>query len=269
MASVSTSLLYDMPSNRSSDGRKRRPRGPMSRERHGPSFKESLHELQKFQTRAPTNTNPHHTLSLSTLDRSSTYNQRRIRAWLATMPGDEPSPVPARDQSRSASPSRSRPVSHRSRSRSKTPQRSPSPRPQSRSRSPSRARSYSRSRSRSPTRSPTSHRNGRRSYTPDSRSRSRSPRGRSYTRSPSRRSSPQAPRSAKVITRQAVRASSAWYKAVTNCPQIVIEHLTKNVNKDHIREIFGSYGPIKDIVLPLNLVCKCNLCFHRIRGNPC
>ncbi|KAL8699498.1 MAG: hypothetical protein Q9224_001387, partial [Gallowayella concinna] len=34
--------------------------------------------------------------------------------------------------------------------------------------------------------------------------------------------------------------------------QIVVEKLTKNVNENHLREIFGSYGPIKDLDLPMN-----------------
>ncbi|KAL8678521.1 MAG: hypothetical protein Q9186_005129 [Xanthomendoza sp. 1 TL-2023] len=33
---------------------------------------------------------------------------------------------------------------------------------------------------------------------------------------------------------------------------IVVEKLTKNVNENHLREIFGSYGPIKDLDLPMN-----------------
>ena len=38
-------------------------------------------------------------------------------------------------------------------------------------------------------------------------------------------------------------------------PQIVVEKLTKNVNEAHLREIFGAYGPIKDIDLPMNRQC--------------
>lgn len=38
--------------------------------------------------------------------------------------------------------------------------------------------------------------------------------------------------------------------------QIVVEQLTKNVTEDHLYEIFGKYGPIKDLKLPLNPVCK-------------
>ncbi|KAI4140933.1 MAG: hypothetical protein L6R39_005593 [Caloplaca ligustica] len=33
---------------------------------------------------------------------------------------------------------------------------------------------------------------------------------------------------------------------------IVVEKLTKNVNDGHIHEIFGAYGPIKDLDLPMN-----------------
>ncbi|KAL8725772.1 MAG: hypothetical protein Q9181_006289 [Wetmoreana brouardii] len=34
--------------------------------------------------------------------------------------------------------------------------------------------------------------------------------------------------------------------------QIVVEKLTKNVNASHLHEIFGTYGPIKDLDLPMN-----------------
>lgn len=37
--------------------------------------------------------------------------------------------------------------------------------------------------------------------------------------------------------------------------QIVIEKLTKNVTEEHIREIFGVYGDIKFIDMPLNPHC--------------
>ncbi|EUC45931.1 hypothetical protein COCMIDRAFT_4967 [Bipolaris oryzae ATCC 44560] len=138
-----------------------------------------------------------------------------------------PSPSPAR----SPSPSRTRSPS-RDRSQTRSPSRSPSPRSGSprRSVSPrSRSRSRSRTRSRSP-RSLSPRRNGRRSYTPNSRSRSR---GRSYTRSPTPRDASPAPRSAKIV----------------------VEALTRNVKEDHIREIFGKYGVIKDVRMPMNPTC--------------
>lgn len=93
-------------------------------------------------------------------------------------------------------------------------------RSRSRDRSPSRDRpNGARDDSRSPVRS-------------RSRSRSRSYRDRSYTRSRSRsrNSSPDRPRSAKIV----------------------IEKLTKNVNEGHLREIFGSYGSIEDLEMPIN-----------------
>ncbi|RYP00663.1 hypothetical protein DL764_006437 [Monosporascus ibericus] len=34
--------------------------------------------------------------------------------------------------------------------------------------------------------------------------------------------------------------------------EIVVEKLTKNINEDHLREIFGHYGPIRDLDLPMN-----------------
>ncbi|KAL1636525.1 hypothetical protein SLS56_001108 [Neofusicoccum ribis] len=33
---------------------------------------------------------------------------------------------------------------------------------------------------------------------------------------------------------------------------IVVEKLTKNVNEDHLREIFGAYGRIQDLDMPIN-----------------
>ncbi|KAI4102459.1 MAG: hypothetical protein LQ339_004613 [Xanthoria mediterranea] len=41
------------------------------------------------------------------------------------------------------------------------------------------------------------------------------------------------------------------YRAV-----IVVEKLTKNVNENHLREIFGAYGSIKELDLPMNKQCK-------------
>ena len=37
--------------------------------------------------------------------------------------------------------------------------------------------------------------------------------------------------------------------------QIVVEALTRNVKEDHIREIFGKYGVIKDVRMPMNPTC--------------
>ncbi|PSS14829.1 hypothetical protein M430DRAFT_67483 [Amorphotheca resinae ATCC 22711] len=34
--------------------------------------------------------------------------------------------------------------------------------------------------------------------------------------------------------------------------KVVVEKLTKNVNEDHLREIFGVYGPIHDLDMPMN-----------------
>ena len=141
-----------------------------------------------------------------------------------------------------------------SRGRSKSPSHTPPsarPPPRSLSRSPSHSRSPRRSisprsnsdsRSRSPTPLLRDTRNGHRAHRDISRSptRSRSPsrgagdrryRERSYTRSLSRHS--RGPQSSKIV----------------------VEKLTKNVNEAHLREIFGSYGQIESLDMPVNRQC--------------
>ncbi|KAK8071697.1 hypothetical protein PG996_005045 [Apiospora saccharicola] len=88
----------------------------------------------------------------------------------------------------------------------------------------------------------------------DSRSPSRERYGRSptppsrYSRSPSpvrRRRSPT--RSASPAPRRNGR-----YRDERSETRSRIEKLTKNINEDHLREVFGQYGPIKDLDLPMN-----------------
>jgi len=150
----------------------------------------------------------------------------------------------------SRSPSRS-PSRGRSRTRSHTPnsvhralsptRRSPSPRSRSRSRTRSLSRSVTRS---PPARDIHNGGGGRRQIFSPSRSRSpsagdrRSYRERSYIR-----------RHSHSPGRDAQRAQSS---------KIVIEKLTKNVTEAHLREIFGAYGHIESIDLPLNKQCMCD-----------
>ncbi len=47
-----------------------------------------------------------------------------------------------------------------------------------------------------------------------------------------------------------------WLPVLTsNAIQIVVERLTKNINEDHLYEIFGQYGEIDDLDLPVNRQC--------------
>ncbi|KAI9732291.1 MAG: hypothetical protein M1835_003501 [Candelina submexicana] len=41
----------------------------------------------------------------------------------------------------------------------------------------------------------------------------------------------------------------------TDAIQIVVEKLTKNVTESHLREIFGAYGPLRDLDMPINRQC--------------
>jgi len=37
--------------------------------------------------------------------------------------------------------------------------------------------------------------------------------------------------------------------------QVVVEALTRNVGPDHIREIFGQYGAIQEVRMPMHPTC--------------
>ncbi|KAK3337741.1 hypothetical protein B0T19DRAFT_413415 [Cercophora scortea] len=119
-----------------------------------------------------------------------------------------------------------------------------------RSRSPSVSRSRSRSRSATPrsdySRQPSIH-------DPEARSVARSPRRngryRSLSRSPSRDRSRTRSR---TRSRSRSRSHSESPSHPLRSTKIVVERLTKNVNEGHLREIFGQYGEIEDLDLPLN-----------------
>lgn len=38
--------------------------------------------------------------------------------------------------------------------------------------------------------------------------------------------------------------------------QIVVEKLSKTINEEHLREIFGRYGTIRDLDLPISRQCR-------------
>ena len=107
-----------------------------------------------------------------------------------------------------------------------------------RSRSPPKrsSRSFSRSQLLSRSRSPSDKTNEYRGRSGYDRTNAKSPslsggRGRSYSGTPPRRSPTR--RSAKVV----------------------IEKLTKNVQESHLREIFGAYGRVREVDLPMNRQC--------------
>ncbi|KAL1874341.1 hypothetical protein VTK73DRAFT_473 [Phialemonium thermophilum] len=137
--------------------------------------------------------------------------------------------------------SRSRSWDRRHSRRSPTPasdySRSPTPPRRARSPSPRVPRRYSRS--------PSQQRNGRSGG--DSRNWSRS---RSATRSRSRSRSRTRSWSRDRLSRPRSRTPSL--SPPLRSTKIVVERLTKNVNEDHLYEIFGQYGEIKDLDLPVN-----------------
>lgn len=53
-----------------------------------------------------------------------------------------------------------------------------------------------------------------------------------------------------------VASSPSATERLTCRLQIVVERLTKTVNEDHLYEIFGQYGHIKDLDLPISRQCE-------------
>ncbi|CAJ2504580.1 Uu.00g119740.m01.CDS01 [Anthostomella pinea] len=126
-------------------------------------------------------------------------------------------------------------MSYRSPSRGRDISRSPTPRSRY-SPSPSPAR-----RRRSPTRSL--------SPTPPR----RNGRYRSESRSLSRDGGEDELRGSTKVGNQAIYCAPAEYELIRAPPlQIVVEKLTKTINEEHLREVFGQYGPIRDLDLPFN-----------------
>ncbi|ORZ16472.1 hypothetical protein BCR42DRAFT_36540 [Absidia repens] len=168
----------------------------------------------------------------------------------------------------STSPSRRSRYSRSPSPRRERLSRSPSPARRGRrySRSPSpRGRRTSRSYSASRSRSPYSSRSRSRSYSSDSRSFS------SRSRSFSSRSPSPAPRRRKQYSgRGRSRSPSPRYRrrrSVTPPPappppvkpnRLMVAQLTRNVNKDHIEEIFGVYGPLVEVDFPKHRRFKTN-----------
>lgn len=51
--------------------------------------------------------------------------------------------------------------------------------------------------------------------------------------------------------------------------KIVVERLSKNINEEHLYEIFGQFGPVKDLDLPMNRTCKLTLNLRRVAVRFC
>ncbi|KAF3768854.1 RNA-binding domain-containing protein [Cryphonectria parasitica EP155] len=124
-------------------------------------------------------------------------------------------------------------------SRSRSWSRDDLPRSRSRSRRSRSYRSRSRSRSQSISRRRSPPRRNGRDRNSRSRTRSRS-RSRSYDRDDDRMRS---------LSRGRSRSRS---ESPLRSTKIVVERLTKNVTEDHLREIFGQYGDIDDMDVPLS-----------------
>ncbi|KAI1392611.1 RNA-binding domain-containing protein [Hypoxylon trugodes] len=105
-------------------------------------------------------------------------------------------------------------------------------------------------------RSPSRDRYDSRSPTPKSRySRSASPVRR--RRSPTRSASPAPRRNGRLRSDSRSLSRDRDDRGRSESPlrgstKIVVEKLTKTINEDHLHEIFGQYGPIRDLDMPMN-----------------
>ncbi len=50
------------------------------------------------------------------------------------------------------------------------------------------------------------------------------------------------------------RTEAPPLSAVTRRSRVMVTHLTRNVTKEHLSEIFGKYGAIKELFLPVSHV---------------
>ncbi|KAH9883985.1 major facilitator superfamily domain-containing protein [Xylariomycetidae sp. FL2044] len=68
--------------------------------------------------------------------------------------------------------------------------------------------------------------------------------------SPDRHLRPRLAVMADTVAKPAAEAATA--RVAVPCEEIVVEKLTKTINEEHLREIFGQYGQIRDLDLPVN-----------------
>ncbi|KAI1334653.1 hypothetical protein F5Y15DRAFT_420584 [Xylariaceae sp. FL0016] len=96
-------------------------------------------------------------------------------------------------------------------------------------------------------RSPTPRSRNSQSPTPPPRRRRSTPRSRSRSASPPRRNGRY-----RSDSRSMSRGRGDSRSPLRGSTKIVVEKLSKTINEEHLREIFGQYGPINDLHLPMN-----------------
>ncbi|KAI1077435.1 RNA-binding domain-containing protein [Whalleya microplaca] len=97
-------------------------------------------------------------------------------------------------------------------------------------------------------RSPSRDRYDSRSPTPRSRSPASVRHRHSFTGSPS----PAPHRNGRLRSESRSPSRGRSESPLRGSTKIVVEKLTKTINEDHLHEIFGQYGPIRDLDLPMN-----------------
>jgi RNA-binding protein with serine-rich domain 1 len=80
--------------------------------------------------------------------------------------------------------------------------------------------------------------------------------GRSASRTLTRSRSPSRDSGSRRYRERSYSRSISRERGPKQSSKIVVEKLTKNVTEAHLRDIFGSYGEIESLDLPMNRQCK-------------